>query len=351
MTTMPTSPPIRVLIAEDEYLASLQLRDKLEQVGYVVVGEAADGEEAVAMTASLRPDIVIMDVQMTPIDGLEAAQRIRRQCPTPVVMLTAYQTPDLLARANAVGASAYLTKPSNSQELQRTLEIARSRFSETMALRREKQVLIQEILHRTRNNMQVMLSLLELQSMQIDDHASLELLRTLRNRIQAMALVHEHIYTSDATTVNLANYLRDITKTLWSAYAVSPERIACHLDVEPVTLPLEAAVPFGLVAYEVLNNALKHAFPGDATGEIHVCLRMPEADGLEFRLLDTGCGFSDAESPAHSPGLGLKLVNIILRHQFSGHLDILHHAPGTELVARCTIPRYARRIKTEPDAE
>ncbi len=334
----------RILIAEDEYLASVQLRDNLENIGYVVVAEASNGEEAVSMTTLLHPDIVIMDIKMAPIDGLEAARRIRKTCPTPVVMLTAHQTPDLLAQANAAGVSAYLTKPSSVRELERTLEIARSRFSEMAVLREEKHALLQEILHRTRNNMQVMLSLIELQSNTIDDAATLDLLRNFRDRIRSMALVHDRIYQTDVTTVNLAEYLNDITRTLWNTYAVSLQRVACYLDAEPFPLSIDAAVPFGLLSYELIANALKHAFPEDAGGEVRLRLRAIDDGYFEFRVIDTGCGFAEAHAKRQPPGLGLKLANIIVKHQFFGTLDILHHDPGTEIIVRLKPPQYTSRI-------
>ena len=336
--------PTRVLIAEDEYLSSVQLRDNLENIGYLVVGEATNGEEAVSMTVSLQPDLVIMDINMTPVDGLEAAQRIQNSCPTPVVMLTAHQTPMLLAKANAAGVSAYLMKPSTEQELERTLEIARSRFVEALTLREEKQALLQEIHHRTRNNMQVMLSLIELQSNYIDDTATLDLLRNFRDRIRAMALVHERIYQYDVTTVDLAEYLRDITHSLWYTHAISPQRIACYLDTQPLRISIDAAVPFGLLSHELIANALKHAFPGNAEGEIRVYLRSPDQEYSEFRVIDTGCGFSDDWQHQHAPGFGLKLVAVIIQHQFFGTLDILHHDPGTEVIVRFKPPQYKPRI-------
>ena len=341
---MNTQYSTRILIAEDEYLLSVQLRDNLETIGYTVVAEATNGEEAVNMAASLHPDVIIMDINMTPVDGLEAARRIHQTCPIPVVMLTAHQTPDLLAKANAAGVSAYLTKPSNAGELERTIEIARSRFSEMRTLQQEKQALFQEILHRTRNNMQVMLSLIELQTNAIDDAATLDLLRNFRDRIQAMALVHDGIYRTDATTVDLAEYLKDITHALWQTHAISPQRIACHLDTVPFRIAIDAAVPFGLLSHELIINALKHAFPGNAEGEVRVCLRSLDASHSEFRVIDTGYGFSEDSQEQQPARLGLKLVNIIIKHQFSGTLDILHHDSGTEVVARFKLPHYKPRI-------
>lgn len=126
----------RVLIAEDDYLVSEMIRGLLEKVGYTVVGEATNGLEAVEMTQSLRPDVVLMDIKMPDMDGLEVTRRIHQSCPTPVVVLTAYETPELVEEASAVGVGAYLVKPSDAREMERAVTIAMARFGDLMELRR-----------------------------------------------------------------------------------------------------------------------------------------------------------------------------------------------------------------------
>ncbi len=126
---------IRVLIAEDDYLVSEMIKGLLEKTGYTVVGEAADGSEAVEMTQSLRPDVVLMDIKMPNMDGLEATRRIYEQCPTPVVMLTAYEMMKLVQEASVAGAGAYLVKPPNAPEMHRAITIAIARFHDMIELR------------------------------------------------------------------------------------------------------------------------------------------------------------------------------------------------------------------------
>ena len=125
---------IRILIAEDDFLVSERIREIVEGLGYTIVGEAINGRQAVEMTHDLRPDLILMDIKMPDMDGLEAAQMIREQCPTPIVVMTAYHSPELVADANAVGVGAYLLKPPNSRELERVVIIARARFNDMMAL-------------------------------------------------------------------------------------------------------------------------------------------------------------------------------------------------------------------------
>jgi AmiR/NasT family two-component response regulator len=129
--------PFRVVIAEDEALIRLDLKEMLEEDGYVVAGEAGDGEAAVELTESLKPDLVIMDVKMPVLDGVSAAERITAQHLAPVVILTAFSQSDLVKRARDAGAMAYLVKPFTKADLIPAIEIAVSRFQEISALESE----------------------------------------------------------------------------------------------------------------------------------------------------------------------------------------------------------------------
>ena len=129
--------PFRVVIAEDEALIRLDLKEMLEEDGYVIAGEAADGEAAVKLTESLRPDLVIMDVKMPVLDGVSAAERITAQHLAPVVILTAFSQSDLVKRARDAGAMAYLVKPFTKADLIPAIEIAVSRFQEISVLEAE----------------------------------------------------------------------------------------------------------------------------------------------------------------------------------------------------------------------
>ncbi len=127
---------VRVLIAEDDYLVSQMVHGMLDGLGYEVVGEAINGHEAVEMVLQTKPDVVLMDWSMPDMDGITATQRIFELLPTPVVMLSAYSTRDLIERAGDVGAGAYIVKSPNRLELERAITIARARFDDMMELRR-----------------------------------------------------------------------------------------------------------------------------------------------------------------------------------------------------------------------
>jgi signal transduction histidine kinase len=135
---------IRVLIAEDDYLVAEMIKGLVQEAGYVVVGEASNGEEAIDKTCSLRPDVVLMDIRMPDLDGIEATHRIQEECPTPVIILTAYETPELVERATEAGVAAYLIKPPDLRELDRSIGIAIARFQDLMEVRRLNQELAKQ---------------------------------------------------------------------------------------------------------------------------------------------------------------------------------------------------------------
>ena len=133
----PTNSARRVLLAEDEALIRLDLKEMLEEEGYDVCGEVADGASAVRLAHELRPDLVILDVKMPVLDGISAAEQIVTARLAPVVILTAFSQRDLVERAREAGAMAYLVKPFQKVDLLPTIEMAVSRFAELIALEKE----------------------------------------------------------------------------------------------------------------------------------------------------------------------------------------------------------------------
>ena len=132
---------MRILIAEDETIIRLDLRDLLERAGFEVCAEAKDGEEAVELARAEQPDLAILDVKMPRLDGIEAAKRMLDERPLPIVMLTAYGQDELVARAVEAGVFGYLVKPFREQDLLPAIHTARARHEELSALREEAESL------------------------------------------------------------------------------------------------------------------------------------------------------------------------------------------------------------------
>jgi YesN/AraC family two-component response regulator len=128
--------PVRVLIVDDEPLVVEAIQGMVESMGYLVVGKAADGHQAIEAVESLHPDVILMDIKMPRMNGLEAADQIQERHPTPVVLLTAHETQDFVERAGAAGVGAYLLKPPQAHVLRRAITIAIARFDDLVELRR-----------------------------------------------------------------------------------------------------------------------------------------------------------------------------------------------------------------------
>ena len=127
---------VQILIAEDDYLVGEMIQGMLAELGYMVVGLATSGVQAIELSQSLKPDVVIMDIQMPGMDGVAAARKIQENCYAPVVILSAYETPELVQKASEAGVNAYLLKPPDSRELERAITLAIARFEDMTALHR-----------------------------------------------------------------------------------------------------------------------------------------------------------------------------------------------------------------------
>ncbi len=196
----------------------------------------------------------------------------------------------------------------------------------------EKEVLLKEIHHRVKNNMQVISSLLSLQAGYIQNPEALRLFKESENRIRSMALVHEKLYqTEDLTKIDFAEYIPSLTNHLMSSYANANTAIALRLNIEHITLGLDAAIPCGLIINELVSNALKHAFGkqerGDITIDFHRKDRRRDDDGsLVLRVQDNGVGLPEKFDFRQGASLGLKLV-VSLTKQLKG--KITHHNPAS----------------------
>jgi PAS domain S-box-containing protein len=201
---------------------------------------------------------------------------------------------------------------------------------------KEKDTLLGEIHHRVKNNLQVVHSLLDLQSDLVTDEKILGILRESQNRIRSMALIHQTLYESkDFVQVDFSNFLETLAPTLISSYGVDSDRVTLSIDAVEVLLPINAAIPCGLVVNELISNALKHAFRDGRTGTISIELA-PEPDGRAMlSVSDDGVGIPPDLNLAQSTTLGLQLVTL-LTDQLGGELEIRRANP-TRFILRFPI--------------
>ena len=176
----------------------------------------------------------------------------------------------------------------------------------------EKDVLLGEIHHRVKNNLQLVCSLLDLQSGRISDPAALDMLRDGQNRIRSMALIHQTLYESkDFAEVNFGHFLDTLVPMLIASYGINVDRIALSIDAEQVLLPIGSAIPCGLAVNELISNALKHAFRPSDGGEIKVGLKRAAGGAVILSVSDTGVGVPEHVNMTDTGTFGLQLVSLL----------------------------------------
>jgi PAS domain S-box-containing protein len=193
---------------------------------------------------------------------------------------------------------------------------------------REKEVLLREIHHRVKNNMQIISSLLSLQAREIDDPAIVEMFRESQSRIRSMAFVHEKLYQSkDLSRIGFSDYIRSLTNHLTQTYIIDGERIRFESEIEDIALDIGTAIPCGLIINELVTNAFKHAFPDVRAGTVRLELRRAAEDRFLLRVADDGVGFPAGLDFQLTESLGMQLV-LMLVDQINGAIE-LEPGPGT----------------------
>ena len=187
---------------------------------------------------------------------------------------------------------------------------------------KEKEMLLGEIHHRVKNNMQIMASLFRLQSSQAKDKSIREFFNVGQNRIKSMALIHESLYRSpDLARIDFSDYIKKITTHLLAMYSIEGKKVKLTTEVENVYLDINRAIPCGLIINELVSNALKYAFPGNSNGEIMVKMFSDENGKYKLIISDNGIGLPENVDFRQTKTLGLQLVTDLVR-QLDGHIQL-----------------------------
>jgi two-component sensor histidine kinase len=202
---------------------------------------------------------------------------------------------------------------------------------------KEKEVLLKEIHHRVKNNLQVISSLLYLQSKNVRDKETFGILQESHSRVRSMVLVHERLYQSpDLARVDFAEYVRSLANHLFRSYGINTNVIQLKINSDDVLLGVDTAIPCGLILNELVSNALKHAFPDGKEGEVRIELRADEGQ-LTLVVSDNGVGFPQDLDFRDTGSLGLQLVNTLVE-QIEGTIE-LDRNDGTAFMITFTEPR------------
>jgi len=186
----------------------------------------------------------------------------------------------------------------------------------------EKEVLLKEVHHRVKNNLQIVSSLLQLQSHTIKDPEIIKIFRESQNRIESISLIHKNLYTStNIGQIDIGEYIHNLATSLLISYQIVPGRIALESDIDSVSLNIDQAIACGLVINELISNALKHAFPNQQAGIIHITLRNLNKS-IEMIIQDNGIGLPDNLDWRNTDSLGLSLVYDLVTEQLEGEITL-----------------------------
>ncbi len=277
--------------------------------------------------------VLLLDKDNKPIGVLWAASRLKLNIPP--------RTADVM-EIIAAKASAEIERMYAEEKIKTSL--------------REKEVLLKEVHHRVKNNMQVISSLLNMQSESIEDENILRIFKESQNRVKSMALVHEKLYqTEDLSRIDFGEYTRSLTARLLRSFGSNTNRVQLEIDIDEVFLDVNKSIPCGLIINEIVSNSFKHAFSGDTAGveksaegrrylsrdkdiirismhrnaDFKSEIRNPKSEIIELVISDNGFGFPDDIDFQNTKTMGLELVNTLVG-QLKGNIEQVEVKDGTE---------------------
>ena len=330
---------VGILVVDDQPSQLASHEAILRELGERLV-TARSGREALQRLMDEDFAVILLDVNMPDMDGFETASLIHQHPrfeKTPIVFVTGAQ-PTTLDRLKGyrVGAVDYVEVPvvpeilrskvaifvdlnRKRRDLQRLndalqAEIAQRRNAEEAVRHsREKEVLLQEIHHRVKNNLQIITSLLRMQSRAVQDPALSEALRECQNRVASMALIHDKLYRArDLARVSFGEYVRDLTNNILTSYALPARSVRVRFDIDDLSLSLDYAVPCGLILNELMSNCLKHAFPVGHSGTVYIGFHAEGEEELCLVVRDDGVGVPADVDLGRTSSLGWRLIRALV---------------------------------------
>jgi two-component sensor histidine kinase/CheY-like chemotaxis protein len=358
----------QTVLAIDDDAKNLALLTEMLKDGDLSILVAEDSESGIARARYVKPDLILLDVLLPGASGFDTCRRLRQDevtKDTPIIFMTALGETEFKVKGFESGGVDYITKPFQRDEViarvgvhlriralteslkdaneslgrrvaERTAELARAneelradiaeRRRTEEALRaslEEKKMLLREVHHRVKNNLQIMASLVSMPLRDINDPAARLLCEDLANRIQVMYNVHELIYSSeDYSSIDIAEYARRIAAFLYQSYRPHFDEVNISIRADSVILGLDQAIPCSLIIDEIMTNSLRHAFPkGTAKrGEIDVELRNLPDSFVELTMGDDGIGMPEGITAGDS--MGLTLIPLLVG-QLRGEMDLI----------------------------
>ena len=331
-----SSAPLRILLVEDNPGDARLLREMFhsERPGSYRITHLTRLTDALRNLTLGDVDIVLLDPGLPDANGLDSVRQVRHIAPdVPLVVLTGRDDEEAVAESMLEGAQDYLIKGQvENHALPRALRHAIERFrllhkqtltnAELERRVQEKDILLSEIHHRVKNSLQLVSSLIALEAARIHDPAVGEMLQSTQNRVRSMAVIHQTLYQSkDFARVDFKAFLQSFVPTLIQSYSLHPDKISLEVLTAEVQLPIDSAIPCGLIVNELISNAMKHAFPNGRPGTIRIEFKQKSGEHATLSVEDDGVGIAPDFVFEDSATLGILLVKT-LAGQLGGSLTV-----------------------------
>jgi two-component sensor histidine kinase len=352
----------RILLVEDDRVDQAAFKRLVKKEGlpydYAIAGSVSETKK---ILSSEEFDIVVTDYLLGDGTAFDIFNFISD---TPVIFVTGAGDEEIAVKAMKAGAYDYLIKDhernylkvlsltvenalrskkneellkehaaellKTNENLEREIAVRKLMEERLKASLKEKEVLLKEIHHRVKNNMQVIYGLFEIQSDYIRDKECLDIFKSCRNQILSMALVHKILYKSrNLARIDFYDYINNLAGMLFQSYGVSTDRVKLKLDIDDVSFGVDTCIRCGLIINELVSNSLKYAFPDVKEGEIKIGLNSTGENGMELTVSDNGIGIPEDLDLKKSETIGLKMVDIFVEDMLHGSIE-LNRETGTE---------------------
>ncbi len=328
---------ISVLFVDDnETIRQLYRRILEKHVNNLYI--AKDGYHGLELYQKHKPDLVITDMVMPVMNGLEMVKEIKKIAPdAKFVVMSAYSEKDSFVESIHLGIDGYLMKPVEAKkllslidefagitlmkwELERKEKKRREAEEYLKKSLAEKEILLREVHHRVKNNMQIISSILRMQSRNIDDPRLKEVLQESQNRIHSMALIHENLYNNKTLSdIKFSSYIKSLSGNIARTYASQQASVNFDYQIDDAYLPMDIAIPCGLIINELISNSFKYAFADKSTGTISIHFKHIIEDQFQLIVSDNGIGIPDKIDITKTKSLGMKILQKLVQ-QIEGEL-------------------------------